>query len=235
MNRLRRHLSYANVTSTLALCVALGAGTAFAAGQLAPRSVGERQIRPGAVTAEKVRKTAITAPKIKPLAVKQGKIASGAIVSAKIADGAVTSPKIASAAITPDKVPNDSLTGEKVNESSLGRVPSADTARFATSAETANPEAFARVDAEGTVFPASSKGIGTVDVVQGKEPGIYCVNVPGFVPRGAQVTPEFALNPVVTAFVKFGGTTSCPYPQVEVQTYNAGSRQKEPFYIVLYR
>jgi hypothetical protein len=235
MRRLRDNLTYANVTSTLALFIALSAGSAFAASQLAPKSVGARQLRPGAVTADKIRKNAITAPKIKAEAVKQGKITNGAIVSAKIADGAVTGAKIVNGAITPEKIPNDSLSGEKVNEGSLGQVPSANTANFATSAETANPEAFAKVDAEGTVFPANSKGIGTADVKQGLEPGIYCVRVPGFTPRGAQVTPEYAANNSVSVFVKFGGTASCASPQVEVQTYSSGSRQKEPFYAVFYR
>ncbi len=232
---IRKHLTYANVTATLALFIALGMGSAYAAQQLAPKSVGAKQLRPGAVTADKLRKKSVTAPKIESLAIKQGKIASGAVTAEKIADGAITSAKIQGNAVTPEKVPNNSLTGEKVDEATLGRVPSADTANFATTAETSNPEAFAKVDALGTVFPASSKGIGTADVKQGKEPGIYCINVPGFVPRGAQVTPEYALNSQVSAFVKFGGTASCPYPQVEVQTYNAGSRQQHPFYFMAYR
>lgn len=232
--RLRKHLTYANLTSTLALFIALGLGSAYAANQLAPKSVGAKQLRPGAVTADKLRKHAVTAPKIEALAVKQGKIAGGAIVSSKIANGAVNSEKIAGGAVTPEKIPDNSITGVKVDEQTLGQVPSANTANRAAFAETANPEAFAKVDAEGTLFPAASKGLGVADVKQGKEPGIYCVNVPGFVPTGAQVTPEYALSSVVTAFVKFGGTPSCPYPQVEVQTYNAGSRQKHPFYILLY-
>jgi hypothetical protein len=238
MNRFRRFqgsLTYANVMSTLALFIALGAGTAFAAGQLAPKSVGAPQLRPGAVTADKLRKNAVTAPKIEAQAVKQGKLANGAIVTEKIASGAVTAAKIENGSITTEKVPNDSLTGEKINESSLGRVPSANTANFSVAAETSNPEAFAKVDAEGTVFPANSKGIGTADVRQGKLAGIYCVNVPGFSPRGAQVTPEYSANNSVDIFVKFGGTESCPAPQVEVRSYNAGSLQKGPFYIVFYR
>lgn len=235
MSRIRTHITYANVTSTLALLVALGAGSAYAANQLAPKSVGAKQLRPGAVTADKIRKNAVTAPKLEGLAVKQGKIANGAVTAVKIAGGAVTADKLPTGVITAEKIADDTVTGEKVNESSLGQVPSAGVANAATFATSSNPEAFAKVDAEGTVFPANSKGVGTADVKQGLEPGIYCVNVPGFVPRGAQVTPEYALNAVVTTFVKFGGTASCPYPQVEVQTYNAGSRQKEPFYIVLYR
>ena len=232
---IRRHLTYANVTATLALFIALGMGSAYAAQQLAPKSVGASQLRPGAVTADKLRKQAVTAPKIEALAVKQGKIANAAVTSEKIADGSIGSSKIVGGSVTPEKIPDDSLTGQKVNEATLGQVPSASHADTSSFADTSNPEAFAKVDSEGTTFPAYSKGIGTSNVKQGLEPGIYCVEVPGFVPRGAQATPEFATHADVSVYVKFGGTASCAYPKVEVQTYNNGSRQKEPFYIVFYR
>jgi hypothetical protein len=235
MKALRARITYANITATLALLLAIGTGSAYAAGQLAPKSVGAKQLRPGAVTAQKLRKHAVTGPKIEAGVVNQGKIAAGAVVTSKLANEVVTSPKLADGAVTPEKIPDDSLTGQKINEGSLGQVPSAKSAETAAFAETANPEAFARVDAEGTAFPASSKGIGTADVKQGPEPGIYCINIPGFVPRGAQVTPEYAANSSVSAYVKLGGTGACPYPQVEVQTYNAGGRQKEPFYFMAYR
>jgi hypothetical protein len=233
--KIRKHINYANVISTLALSIALGAGSAFAINTLPDKSIGARQLRPGAVTAKKIRKNAVTAPKIERLAVKQGKIAASAITEDKIATGAVIADKLPTSVIGTEKIADNAVTGEKVNEQSLSEVPSASVADHALFADSSNPEAFAKIDAEGTVFPAFSKGIGVPDVKQGSEPGIYCVNVPGFVPKGAQVTPEYALKSVVTAFVKFGGTPSCPYPQVEVQTYNAGSRQKHPFYIMLYR
>jgi hypothetical protein len=232
---IRRHLTYANVTATLALFIALGMGSAYAAQQLAPKSVGATQLRPGAVTADKLRKQAVTAPKIEALAVKQGKIANAAITSEKIADGSISSQKIVGGSVTPEKIPDDSLTGQKVNEATLSQVPSASHADTASFADTSNPEAFAKVDGEGTTFPAYSKGIGTSNVKQGLEPGIYCVEVPGFVPRGAQATPEFAAHADVSVYVKFGGTASCSYPKVEVQTYNNGTRQKEPFYFMAYR
>jgi hypothetical protein len=232
---IRARLTYANLTSTIALFIALGMGSAYAASQLAPKSVGAKQLRPGAVTADKLRKSSVTAPKIEALAIKQGKIASDAVTSEKIADGSIGSAKIQNGSVTPEKIPDDSLSGQKVNEATLGQVPSAASASTASFADSSNPEAFAKVDAEGTTFPAFSKGIGTANVKQGLEPGIYCVEVPGFVPRGAQVTPEYAANNSVSAFVKFGGTASCAYPKVEVQTYNAGGRQKEPFYFVAYR
>jgi hypothetical protein len=234
MSRLRRHITYANAASTLALAIALGMGSAYAAGHLAPKSVGAKQLRPGAVTADKIRKSAVTAPKIEALAVKQGKIANGAVTGEKIADGVITAAKIAGGAVTPEKIPDDSLTGQKVKESTLGQVPSAARADSATFAGTSNPEAFAKVDGEGTVFPASSKGIGTADVKQGTEAGIYCINTPGFSPRGAQVTPEFTFSGSITAFVKIASTPSCPAAQVEVQMRNPGL-VKSPFFIVLYR
>jgi hypothetical protein len=235
MRGLRTHLTYANLTATLALAIALGMGSAYAATQLAPKSVGAKQLRPGAVTADKIRKHAVTAPKIEEQAIKQGKIAAGAVTAAKIQAGAIDSSKIVNGAVSPEKIPDDSLTGQKVNESTLSQVPTANSATFATFAETSNPEAFAKVDAEGTVFPANSKGIGTSDVKQGKEPGIYCVNVPAFTPKGAVATPEYSAHADVSVYVKFGGTESCLAPKIEVRTFNNGSQQKEPFYIVFFR
>jgi hypothetical protein len=120
-----------------------------------------------------------------------------------------------------------------VDEASLGQVPSATKADFANSAESANPIVFARVDQEGNVDAALSKGISGADVKAGNEPGIYCISVPGFSPRGAQVTPQYNGSGGVNAFVTIGGTGSCPAPQVEVQMHNGGL-VKAPFYIALY-
>lgn len=233
MRVLKRHLSYANVVSTLALMIALGMGSAYAANQLAPKSVGAKQLRPGAVTADKIRKHAVTAPKLEANAVKQGKIANDAVTGEKVAAGAITAAKIAAGAVTPDKVPDDSLTGAKINEGSLGQVPAANVANFATTAVTANPEAFARVSSEATVFPGDSKAIGTADVKNGSLPGIYCIEVP-FTAKGGQVSPEFNNSNDITAQLKIAGN-SCPAPQAEVRLFNAGSLQKAPFYVVFYR
>jgi hypothetical protein len=230
---LRGKLTYANVTSTLAVLLALGMGSAYAAGELAPKSVGERQLRPGAVTADKIRKNAVTAPKIMAEAVKQGKLADGAVVAEKLGGGAVTGEKIANGAVSSDKIPNDSIGSEKVNEASLSQVPSANAADFATTAGTSNPETFAKVSSEGTVFPGDSKAIGTADVKHGTLPGIYCIAVP-FAVKGGQVTPEYGGSNDVSAFLKISAN-SCPAPQAEVRIYNAGSLQKGPFYLVLYR
>ncbi|HUA11688.1 MAG TPA: hypothetical protein VMA83_06760 [Solirubrobacteraceae bacterium] len=50
---LRQRLSYANVVSTIALCLALG-GVSYAAVELPAGSVGTRQLRDGSVTPDKL-------------------------------------------------------------------------------------------------------------------------------------------------------------------------------------
>ena len=59
ISRLRARLSYANVTATLALFVALG-GTGYAAVTLPRNSVGTKQLRSRAVTASKLKPGAVT-------------------------------------------------------------------------------------------------------------------------------------------------------------------------------
>lgn len=231
MKRSRPRLTYANVVSTLALFLALSGAGAYAANQLAPRSVGERQLRPGAVTAEKLRKNAVSAPKIKALAVKQGKLANGAVTAAKMTPGAVESSSLAVAAVTGEKLAPDSVSGEKVIESTLSEVPAANRANFATAAESANPLAFAAVDAEGNVDQALAKGAITATRISA---GVYCVSVPAFNPRGAQVTPRNVNDGAIGAYVTIGGTEACPAPQVEVRTFK-GVPASASFYVSLYR
>jgi hypothetical protein len=62
--RLRARLTYANVTATLALFVALG-GTSYAAASLKRNSVGSTQIRAGAVRASEIRGNAVHSSEIR--------------------------------------------------------------------------------------------------------------------------------------------------------------------------
>ena len=229
---MRKHLTYANVASSLALLLALSTGGAWAASKLAPKSVGERQLRPGAVTASKLRKNAVTSPKIAAEAVTEGKIAQGAVDSSRLAAGAVGPFQLSGGAVITEKLANDSVTGEKVNESTLGQVPSAAKAESATTAESANPVAFAKVSASGALDSANSKGISSVKET---EAGVYCVTVSSFSPTGAQVTPTYNGVGSTDAFVRIGGASTCPSPQVEVQTWNGGAKVEAPFLLVAYR
>ena len=52
---MRRHLTYANVVSTLALCLVVGGGGAYAATQLTKNSVRSKHIAKGAVTSSDIK------------------------------------------------------------------------------------------------------------------------------------------------------------------------------------
>jgi hypothetical protein len=60
MRRLKGKLTYANIVATLALFIAVGGASAFAATQLGKNSVGTKQIKKGAVTGAKIKKGTIT-------------------------------------------------------------------------------------------------------------------------------------------------------------------------------
>jgi hypothetical protein len=64
LNAVRRRLSFANVTSMMALMVALG-GTSYAATTLSKNSVGSAQIKSGGVAGSDIRSNAITSAKVK--------------------------------------------------------------------------------------------------------------------------------------------------------------------------
>jgi hypothetical protein len=65
VERIRKHLTYANVVSSICLFLLLGGATAFAAGHLGKNSVGTKQLKNNAVTAAKIKKEAVTAAKVK--------------------------------------------------------------------------------------------------------------------------------------------------------------------------
>src|SRR4029077_7577603 len=77
MRALRSKLTYANLISTLCLFLVLGGGAAFAAGQLAPHSVGTKQLKNAAVTGPKIKKASIEATKLTQLAISTLKGATG--------------------------------------------------------------------------------------------------------------------------------------------------------------
>jgi hypothetical protein len=105
MRQIHRHLTYANLTATLALFLVLGGG-AWAAQKLSvPRnSVGTKQLKSNSVSAEKIKREAISAPKLRTGAIGEEKISNGAISSSKIADGAISTQKLPDGAITASKL-----------------------------------------------------------------------------------------------------------------------------------
>jgi len=232
LKRIRPHLTYANLASSAALLLALSTGGAYAASQLAPKSVGERQLRPGAVTASKIRKNAVTAAKVASGAVTVGKVSPGAIDGTRIANGAIGAAQLQNGSVIAEKIAEGAVTGEKASESTFSQVPSAQKAETAAFAETAQPAAFAKVAKEGSIEGSASRG---VSAVKETEAGVYCVTVSAFTPRGAMVTPQYNGIGSTDAFVRIGGASTCPSPQIEVQMWNGGSKVEAPFFIVAYR
>lgn len=114
----RPRLSYANVTSTLALMVALG-GTSYAAIHLPKNSVGSKQIKNGAVRSSDLGKNAVTNSKVAKNAITNSKLANNAVTSSKLADNAVTTTKIADNAVTAGKLAPASVTQSTVSPGSL--------------------------------------------------------------------------------------------------------------------
>lgn len=118
VNQIRKRLTYSNVMSSIAVFLVLGGATAFAASNLAKKSVGTKQLKSNAVTTAKLKNNAVTTAKLQGNAVSEGKIQNGAVSEGKLLSNAVTTAKIK----------NDAVTGEKINKSTLGTVPSATTA-----------------------------------------------------------------------------------------------------------
>jgi hypothetical protein len=102
METARRHLSFANVVSVLALFVALG-GTAWGVAHLPKNSVGSKQIRNGAVKKVDLHKKAVTYAKLAPNSIDSSKVRDGSLGASDVNNTiqlALTSPCPAGQAIS---------------------------------------------------------------------------------------------------------------------------------------
>lgn len=86
---MRRHLTYANVTASVALFLALAGGVVYAA-----EKIGTSDIK----------RHAVKSPKLAPKAVKNGKLADDAVGNSKLKDGAVGNSKLQDDSIEPQKL-----------------------------------------------------------------------------------------------------------------------------------
>jgi hypothetical protein len=93
--KLRPRLSYANVAATLALVLALGGGTVYAAAQLGKDSVRSKHIAKGAVKKSDLGNNAVTSPKVRDGGIKAADIAAGVIpkVQAHVTGSATAGPQ----------------------------------------------------------------------------------------------------------------------------------------------
>lgn len=94
LSRARRRVSFANVTSVMALFVALG-GTSYAAITLPSNSVGKSQIRTAAVGQSEVASEAVGNGEIRSNAVRPPEIQTNAIGASEIRPSAIDSDELA--------------------------------------------------------------------------------------------------------------------------------------------
>jgi hypothetical protein len=121
MRLIRNHFTYANVVATIALVLAVGGASAFAASK-----IGSGQLKASSVTAAKIRAGAVTEAKLRDGAISAAKLGDGVVTGSKLADGVVAGAKLANDAVTGAKVADGSLSGRDIDLRSLGSVPQAD-------------------------------------------------------------------------------------------------------------
>ena len=156
---MRRHLSFANAASALALLLALTTSGAYAASQLAPKSVGERQLQTRSRHPRQAQKERRHRPQDQGPGGEGGQDRRwGGLLHEARRQRAITTPKLANDSVITEKLGPEAVTGEKVNEGTLGQVPSADKANTASFADSANPAAFAKVDKAGNLDAEQLQG-----------------------------------------------------------------------------
>ena len=120
MNRLKQHLTFANVLSCMALFVALGGGVAVAAGKIGPGSVKATNIAKEAVTNPKLKKQAVTSGKIKNGNVNAADLGTGSVINSKLAKKAVTNAKLGNESVGTSKLAKKSVTEATLAAESVG-------------------------------------------------------------------------------------------------------------------
>lgn len=113
MNKLKRHLSVANVLSLIAIFVALSA-TAVAATKIGPGQVKAVNIASQAVTNAKIKTQAVTSGKIKNLGIVAGDLAAGSVLNSKLGSKAVTNAKLGTEAVSAAKLGKKAVTETKL-------------------------------------------------------------------------------------------------------------------------
>lgn len=126
--RLRPHLTYANIMATIAVFLVLG-GTAYAAFHLPRNSVRSKHIKDGQVKTQDVANdttsAALSGTDIANGGLTGDDVANGGLTGGDVANGSLGGSQIADGSLTGADVQGDSLGTAQINEASLGEVLSA--------------------------------------------------------------------------------------------------------------
>ena len=162
VRRIRSHLTYANVMSTLAALFALSGGVAYAANTIASSDIIDGEVKTADLAAN-----AVSSPKIADGQVTEADIGQGAVNTAELKNDAVTAQKVLNETLVGNDVAANTLKGADIDEATLDI---GDAAR-----------AYASVDpdlcsAQGICQAQQAKGVTTVTR---DATGQYCVTAPG--------------------------------------------------------
>lgn len=147
--------TYANVTSSIALFVALG-GVSWAAATLPKNSVGSTQLKKNAVTSTKIKDGQVKAGELASKAVTNAKLADGAVTVGKLGEGSVTVGKLGEGAVTTGKLGDGSVTNGKLGDGAATTAKLADNA--VNGAKLADGSVSGSDIANGAITPANLGG-----------------------------------------------------------------------------
>ena len=114
MKNLRKRLSFANVTSMLALFVALGGTTAWAVATIGADDIKRNAVRASHIKAGNVKRADIAAN-----AVNGPRLANGSVASPDLADGTVSSSDLADGSVASADLADSSVAGADLADSSV--------------------------------------------------------------------------------------------------------------------
>jgi hypothetical protein len=106
VKQIRKHITFANVMSSIAVFLVLGGGAAYAA-----KKIGSNEIKGNSITTGKIKKEAVSSSKIKKNSVTTAKIANGAVTGAKLNLGTVGTVPNAAHANSADNANNANTVG----------------------------------------------------------------------------------------------------------------------------
>jgi hypothetical protein len=227
-------ITYANVVSTLALCIALG-GVSYAAVKLPKNSVTSTTIKNGQVKNKDLGSNAVTSGKIKNGSVADADLGSnvngshladgsvagsklaGGIDGGKLADGSVGASKLAAGVTTPA---DGSITSAKIADGTIGF------GDLSTDLQSRAEGAYASIDGFGpTVQSPYNKNVLSVSRF-GTGAGKYCLTIDW---AAAGRTPAQQATPVIVSARDPGDigagdvyNGSCPNNGVSVQLKTVG-------------
>jgi hypothetical protein len=176
LGKLRSKLTYANVTATLALFVALGGTGAYAANEwtganiqdgslagvdIADGSVASRDVQDNSVRGEDIADGLVASRDVQNNSLRGEDIADGLVASRDVQDGSLRGDDINDNTLTGADINDNSLTGADINESTLAPVPAAIADNSVTSAKVANGSLNDEDVGQGT-FVNFEANIGTV-------------------------------------------------------------------------